>query len=115
MRRSHKFAMLGALALFMSCSAIPPSGSTPEVHIPRGMRAVSMHLDEDVSVAAGDRVDVLLTTTQGQTSTVLELENVEVVAVNQNTRVVTFLASPDDAHKVMAAEGKLRLRLWKSD
>lgn len=110
MRPSYKFVVLGALALSMSCSAIPPSGSAPEVHIPRGMHAVSMHIDENVSVASGDHVDVLLTTKQGQTSTALE--NVEVVAVNQSTRVVTFLASPDDAQKVMAAEGEFRLRLW---
>jgi Flp pilus assembly protein CpaB len=72
-----------------------------------------MHLDENVSVASGDHLDVLLTTEQGQTSTALE--NVEVVAMDQSTRVVTFLASPNDAQKVMAAEGKFRLRLRKSD
>jgi hypothetical protein len=71
-----------------------------------------MHLDEDVSVAAGDHVDVLVRTEQGQTGTVLE--NVEVVAANKNTRVVTFLASPGDAQKVMDEQGKFRLRLWKS-
>jgi hypothetical protein len=42
------------------------------------------------------------------------LENVEVVAANKNTRVVTFLASPEDAQKVMNEQGKFRLRLWKS-
>ncbi len=77
------------------------------------MRAVSMHLDEDVSVGAGDHVDVLVRTEQGQPRTVLE--NVEVVAANQSTHVVTFLASPDDAQKVMDEQGKFGLRLWKSD
>ena len=47
------------------------------------MRALDMHVDEDVFVAAGDHVDVLLTTKQGQTSTVIE--NVEVAAANQST------------------------------
>ncbi|PYX67406.1 MAG: hypothetical protein DMG74_00130 [Acidobacteria bacterium] len=115
MRRSHKLVMLGTLALLLSCSAIPPSGSVPTVQIPPGMRALDMHVDEDVFVAAGDHVDVLLTIKQGQTSTVIE--NVEVAAANQSTRVVTFLVSPDDARRVMIAgeQGQFRLRLWKSD
>jgi len=79
------------------------------------MRALDMHVDEDVFVAAGDHVDVLLTIKQGQTSTVIE--NVEVAAANQSTRVVTFLVSPDDARRVMipGEQGQFRLRLWKSD
>lgn len=99
--------------------------------IPPGMRAVSVRVNEVVSVAGfvtpGARVDVLLTgnptsTNEAQTNTVLE--NVEVVAVGQklerNTSgdaqsapVITLLVSPDDAQKLTLAstQGKIQLSL----
>jgi pilus assembly protein CpaB len=99
--------------------------------IPPGMRAVSVRVNEVVSVAGfvtpGARVDVLLTgnptnTNEPQTNTVLE--NVEVVAVGQklerNTSgdaqsapVITLLVSPDDAQKLTLAstQGKIQLSL----
>lgn len=99
--------------------------------IPPGMRAVSVRVNEVVSVAGfvtpGARVDVLLTgnptsSNEPQTNTVLE--NVEVVAVGQklerNTTgdaqsapVITLLVSPDDAQKLTLAstQGKIQLSL----
>jgi pilus assembly protein CpaB len=99
--------------------------------IPPGMRAVSVKVNEVVSVAgfvtAGTRVDVLLTGTpnggsEPQTTTVLQ--NVAVLAAgsklerNQNgepvnTPVITLLVSPDDAQRLALAqsEGKIQLAL----
>lgn len=99
--------------------------------IPPGMRAVSVHVNDVVSVAGfvqpGTRVDVLATGTQGssaerQTSTVLE--NVAVIAVgksldrstageSQPAPVITLLVSPDDAQKLalVSQEGRIQLAL----
>ncbi|MGA2374743.1 MAG: Flp pilus assembly protein CpaB [Candidatus Sulfotelmatobacter sp.] len=99
--------------------------------IPPGMRAVSVRVNEVVSVAGfvgpGTRVDVLLTGTPGgssesQTTTVLQ--NVAVIASGQrlernaageaqSTPVITLLASPEDAERLTLAssEGKIQLVL----
>src|ERR1700692_670943 len=99
--------------------------------IPPGMRAVSVRVNEVVSVAGfvgpGTRVDVLLTGTpngssESQTTTVLQ--NVAVIASGhtlernaageaQSTPVITLLASPDDAERLTLAssEGKIQLVL----
>lgn len=100
--------------------------------IPTGMRAVSVRVNDVVSVAGfvqpGTRVDVLSTGNQGsgserQTTTVLE--NVAVIAVGrslldrngasdtQNAGVITLLVSPDDAQKLTLAsqEGRIQLAL----
>jgi pilus assembly protein CpaB len=99
--------------------------------IPPGMRAVSVRVNEVVSVAGfvtpGTRVDVLLTGTPGgsgeeQTTTVLQ--NVAVLASGhtlertstgeaQNTPVITLLVSPDDAERLALAstEGHIQLAL----
>lgn len=99
--------------------------------IPPGMRAVSVRVNEVVSVAGfvgpGTRVDVLLTgtpngSTESQTTTVLQ--NVAVIAAGhtlernaagdpQNTPVITLLASPEDAERLTlaSAEGKIQLVL----
>jgi pilus assembly protein CpaB len=99
--------------------------------IPPGMRAVSVRVNEVVSVAGfvgpGTRVDILLTGTPGgssesQTTTVLQ--NVAVIAAGnklernsageaQNTAVITVLVSPDDAEKLTLAsnEGHIQLSL----
>jgi len=99
--------------------------------IPPGMRAVSVRVNEVVSVAGfvgpGTRVDVLLTGTPGggsesQTTTVLQ--NVAVIAAGQrlernaagdaqNTPVITLLVSPDDAERLTLAqaEGHIQLAL----
>ena len=99
--------------------------------IPPGMRAVSVRVNEVVSVAGfvgpGTRVDILLTgppngSTEPQTTTVLQ--NVAVIASGhtlernaageaQNTPVITLLTSPEDAERVTLAssEGKIQLVL----
>jgi pilus assembly protein CpaB len=99
--------------------------------IPPGMRAVSVRVNEVVSVAGfvgpGTRVDVLLTgtpngSTESQTTTVLQ--NVAVIASGQrlernaagepqNTPVITLLTSPEDAERLTLAssEGKIQLSL----
>ena len=99
--------------------------------IPPGMRAVSVRVNEVVSVAGfvgpGTRVDILLTgtpngSTEPQTTTVLQ--NVAVIASGhtlernaagdpQNTPVITLLASPEDAERLTLAssEGKIQLSL----
>src|SRR5579862_6155811 len=99
--------------------------------IPPGMRAVSVRVNEVVSVAGfvtpGTRVDVLLTGTPGsggdqETTTVLQ--NVAVLAAGhtlersstgeaQNTAVITLLVSPEDAQRLTLAssEGHIQLAL----
>jgi len=99
--------------------------------IPPGMRAMSVRVNEVVSVAGfvlpGTRVDVLLTGTPGgsgdqQTTTVLE--NVAVIATGQklernsagepqSSPVITLLVSPDDAQRLTLAstEGRIQLVL----
>jgi len=99
--------------------------------IPTGMRAMSVRVNEVVSVAGfvlpGTRVDVLLTgnptgASDQQTTTVLE--NVAVLATGQklernsagdpeNAAVITLLVSPDDAQKLTLAssQGKIQLSL----
>lgn len=97
--------------------------------IPPGMRAVSVRVNEVVSVAGfvtpGTRVDVLLTGSPGgageqQTTTVLQ--NVAVLASGnrlertstgeaQNTAVITLLVTPDDAQRVTLASNEGRIQL----
>ena len=99
--------------------------------IPPGMRAVSVRVNEVVSVAGfvtpGTRVDVLLTGTPGtaseqQTTTVLQ--NIAVLASGhtlertstgeaQNTAVITLLVTPEDAERLTLAssEGHIQLAL----
>lgn len=109
--------------------AAEKAGSGLPSLIPPGMRAVSVRVNEVVSVAGfvtpGARVDVLLTgnptgNAESQTNTVLE--NVEVVAVGQklerNTSgdaqtaaVITLLVSPDDAQKLTLASTQGRIQL----
>jgi pilus assembly protein CpaB len=99
--------------------------------IPPGMRAVSVRVNDVVSVAGfvqpGTRVDVLLTGNAGtgnerQTTTVLE--NVPVIAVGKSLErnsagdaqvapVITLLVSPDDGQRLALAgqEGRIQLAL----
>jgi Flp pilus assembly protein CpaB len=100
-----------AVALLTSCG--DKTQVVPRVQIPRGMRAVSVR--SNVAVAPGDHVDVLVVGKGQKTNTVLE--NVEIAAAEKESGVVTLLVSPDDAQKVTDAgeQGKLRLRLWKSN
>jgi pilus assembly protein CpaB len=97
--------------------------------IPTGMRAVSVRVNEVVSVAGfvvpGTRVDVLLTGNPGganeqQTTTVLK--NVAVIAAGQKlernaagepqtTPVITLLVYPDDAQKLTLASSQGHIQL----
>lgn len=99
--------------------------------IPQGMRAVSVRVNDVVSVAGfvqpGTRVDVMATGIHGaggedQTTTVLE--NVAVIAVGRslldrvtgdtgNAGVITLLVSPGDAQRLTLAtqEGRIQLAL----
>lgn len=99
--------------------------------ITNGMRAVSVRVNEVVSVAGfvtpGTRVDVLLTGTPGggtEEETTTVLQNVLVLASGhtlertstgeaQNTAVITVLVTPEDAEKVTlaASQGKIQLAL----
>src|SRR5712692_4446961 len=105
------------------------AGSGLPALIPPGMRAVSVRVNEVVSVAGfvlpGTRVDVLLTgnpsgASEQQTTTVLE--NVAVIATGQrlernaagdpqSTPVITLLVSPDDAQKLTLASTQGRIQL----
>ena len=112
--------------------AAEDAGSGLPSLIPQGMRAVSVRVNDVVSVAGfvqpGTRVDVLATGLPGagsdaQTTTVLE--NVAVIAVGRslldrvssgepiNAAVITLLVSPDDAQRVTLAsqEGRIQLAL----
>src|SRR5215470_4253212 len=109
----------------------PNMGGGLPILIPRGMRAVSVRVNEVVGVAGfvvpGTRVDVLLTgnpsgSPEAQTTTVLQ--NVEVLAAGQKLErsaagdpqtasVVTLAVLPEDAQKLTLAsvEGKIQLSL----
>ena len=106
------------------------AGSSLPSLIPPGMRAVSVRVNEVVSVAGfvtpGTRVDVLLTGTPngGEQQTTTVLQNVAVLASGhtlertttgeaQNTAVITLLVSPDDAQRLTLAstEGHIQLAL----
>jgi pilus assembly protein CpaB len=99
--------------------------------IPPGMRAVSVRVNEVVSIAGfvapGTRVDVLLTGTPsgtGDQQTTTVLQNVTVLAAGhtlernsngeaQNTAVITLLVTPDDAQRLTlaTAQGHIQLTL----
>jgi pilus assembly protein CpaB len=99
--------------------------------IPPGMRAVSVRVNEVVSVAGfvtpGTRVDVLLTGapgSNGDQETTTVLQNVAVLAAGQklernssgeaqNTAVITLLVTPDDAQRLTLAstQGHIQLAL----
>jgi pilus assembly protein CpaB len=120
----------GEFILSSKLAALEAGAGLPSM-IPQGMRAVSVRVNDVVSVAGfvqpGSRVDVLATGNQGngndrQTTTVLE--NVLVLAVgknlDQNTAaegpaapVITLAVSPDDAQKLalVSQEGRIQLSL----
>lgn len=111
--------------------AAPNAGAGLPALIPPGMRAVSVRVNEVVSVAGfvvpGTRVDVLLTgnpTGAAETQTTTVLGNVEVLASGQRLErnsagdtsmapVITLLVSPEDAQRLTLAssEGRIQLAL----
>jgi pilus assembly protein CpaB len=116
---------------FLLTSKLAPenAGSGLPSLITNGMRAVSVRVNEVVSVAGfvtpGSRVDVLLTGTpaggsEQQTTTVLQ--DVRVLAAGhnldrtatgepQNTAVITLLVSPDDAQRLTLASSQGHIQL----
>jgi pilus assembly protein CpaB len=120
----------GEFILPSKLAALNAGGGLPSL-IPPGMRAVSVRVNDVVSVAGfvqpGTRVDVLATGNEAgsggrQTTTVLE--NVAVIAVGksldrststdaQTAPVITLLVSPDDAQKLalVSQEGRIQLSL----
>lgn len=112
--------------------AAKDSGGGLPIVIPEGMRAVSVRVDEVITVAGfvlpQERVDVIVTIPQGGknklTQFVQRLENVEVLTAGQITQrspdgtphqvsVMTFLVTPDQAELLIAAqkEGQIQLAL----
>ena len=107
------------------------AGSGLPALIPPGMRAVSVRVNEVVSVAGfvtpGTRVDVLLTGApdgSGEKQTTTVLQNVAVLASGQrlernsngeaqNTAVITLEVTPEDAQRLTLAssEGHIQLAL----
>lgn len=98
------------------------------VLIPRGMRAISVPVDDVISVAGfvgpGTRVDVLATLRGDRASTRIILQNVQVLAAGQSFQpdaqgkpqtasVMTLLVTPDQAESLTlaATEGKIHLAL----
>ena len=119
----------GEFLLPSKLAALNAGAGLPSM-IPQGMRAVSVRVNDVVSVAGfvqpGTHVDVLATGNEGgnerQTTTVLE--NVLVLAVGksldrntsadpQTAPVITLAVSPDDAQKValVSQEGRIQLSL----
>jgi len=106
------------------------AGGGLSVAIPQGTRAISVRVDDVVSVAGfvvpGTMVDVLVTgaSTGGDSVTRTILQDLRVLAVGQKSEpdregkpqtytVVTLLVSPEEAEKVTMAstEGKIHLAL----
>jgi pilus assembly protein CpaB len=119
----------GEFILPSKLAALNAGAGLPSM-IPQGMRAVSVRVNDVVSVAGfvqpGTHVDVLATGQGGgndrQTTTVLE--NVLVLAVGksldrtasadaQTAPVITLAVSPDDAQKLalVSQEGRIQLSL----
>ncbi len=120
----------GEFILSSKLAALEAGAGLPSM-IPQGMRAVSVRVNDVVSVAGfvqpGTHVDVLATGNQAtgndrQTTTVLE--NVLVLAVGksldrnptadaQTAPVITLAVSPDDAQKLalVSQEGRIQLSL----
>jgi len=107
-------------------AAVDAGAGLPSM-IPPGMRAVSVRVNDVVSVAGfvqpGTRVDVLDTGSGSERETVTVLQNVAVIAVGSSllerlsgegaAAVITLLVSPDDAQKLALAsqEGRIQLAL----
>ncbi len=127
-------AMKANEPLLESKLAEEKAGAGLPAMIPRNMRAVSVQVNEVISVAGfvipGTRVDVLVTGSPDSRNpnngamTTTVLENVEVLAAGQQIQpneegkpekvpVITLLVSPEDAQRLTlaSAEGKIQLAL----
>ena len=106
------------------------AGGGLSVAVPEGMRALSVRVDDVVSVAGfvlpGSMVDVIVTgpMTNGSSTTRTLLQDLRVLAVGQKVEqdrqgkpqtytVVTLLVTPDEAEKLTLAstEGRIHLSL----
>jgi Flp pilus assembly protein CpaB len=101
-----------ALCLAISMLVLASCGSEPDrilatLNIPPGMRAVSILVQQDISIAPGDHVDVLII---GKEERRIVLQNVEVVTRDEN--VVQFIVTLEDARLIMQAgeRGQFKLR-----
>jgi len=74
------------------------------------MRGVSIRVQQDVTVAPGDHVDVLV---MDKGEEVIVLQNVEVVTRDEN--IVQFLVSPEDARLVMQGGERGQFRVRKGE
>jgi len=90
--------MLAVGILLLASCGNEPNRTLPTPYTPPGMRAVSIIVKQDISVAPRDHVD-LLAMDEGQE--VVVLQNVEVVTRYEN--IVQFVVSPDDAHLIERA------------
>ena len=119
----------GDFILQSKLAALNAGAGLPSM-IPQGMRAVSVRVNDVVSVAGfvqpGTRVDVLSTGNEGSGNdrqTITVLENVAVIAVGMNlggnaadtpaAPVITLLVSPDDSQNLalLSQEGRIQLSL----
>jgi pilus assembly protein CpaB len=118
----------GEFILPSKLAAVNAGAGLPSM-IPPGMRAVSVRVNDVVSVAGfvqpGTHVDVLATGTQGsngESQTITVLEDVAVIAVGgsllerlasgeASAPVITLLVSPDDAQKLTLASQQGRIQL----
>jgi pilus assembly protein CpaB len=118
----------GEFILPSKLAAVNAGAGLPSM-IPQGMRAVSVRVNDVVSVAGfvqpGTHVDVLSTGSEGnERQTITVLENVLVLAVGksldrnasadaQTAPVITLAVSPDDAQKLalVSQEGRIQLSL----
>ncbi len=118
----------GDFVLQSKLAALDAGAGLPSM-IPQGMRAVSVRVNDVVSVAGfvqpGTHVDVLATGngSGNERQTITVLENVLVLAVGKSldrnapdapaAPVITLAVSPDDAQKValVSQEGRIQLAL----
>jgi pilus assembly protein CpaB len=109
--------------------AVKEAGGGLPIVIPEGMRAVSVRVDEVIQVAGfvgpGTRVDVMVTLegeNQPDPVTKIVLQNMLILTSGQVVQrspdgepilasVVTFLASPEEAEKLVLAATKGRIQL----
>jgi pilus assembly protein CpaB len=107
--------------------AVKEAGGGLPIVISEGMRAVSVRVDEVISIAGfvlpGTRVDILVTLDQGESPvTRIILQNIGVLTAGQivqrdaegnpvQVTVITLLVTPDQAEELVLAATKGRIQL----
>jgi len=99
-----------SLVMLVSCSAIQESSV---VQVPPGMHAVSMMIEDDLSVVPGNRVNLMVTTDHAGTH--VAIKDVEVMHIERITKtayVATLLVSRHDGKRMTLKRnvGKFSLR-----